>query len=282
MVDLSICYSEHDVSRCFSEHGGTLLMGCRSWPEPHWRVQEEGLLGLEYCLGGGGVDEIWLWTSWTSFFRETPSRPSWYLIKGRFSFILRQDKSLGLNPEPRGRNLEPGGRNPEAGGSYEKNPKGKKGKSGETSEEGANEKEKESFRKRVFRIPLDKPFEEAYFTHRLWMFFIETRETEEDIRRMFCEAREQIRKRVTLKKKSVIGYGFDPFSCIVYRTMFLVMSKARADLVHASSIRSNKETQLLFSPDPASLECSIRKEARSSSTDNTTCVSLDSAPPPST
>ncbi|KAF2616498.1 hypothetical protein F2Q68_00039331 [Brassica cretica] len=33
------------------------------------------------------------------------------------------------------------------------------------------------------------------------------------------------------------------------------------------STRSNKETQLLFSPDPASLECSIRKEARSSSID---------------
>ncbi|KAF2556048.1 hypothetical protein F2Q68_00016585 [Brassica cretica] len=50
---------------------------------------------------------------------------------------------------------------------------------------GANEKEKESFRKRVFRIPLDKPFDEAYYTHRLWMFFRETRETEEDIRKMF-------------------------------------------------------------------------------------------------
>ena len=50
-----------------------------------------------------------------------------YLIKGRFPFILRQDKSLGLEaggrtqtrrqgPRPGGRNPEPGGRNPEPGG----------------------------------------------------------------------------------------------------------------------------------------------------------------------
>ena len=37
------------------------------------------------------------------------------------------------------------------------------------------------------------------------MLFRETREIEEDIRRMFCEAREQMRKRVTLKKKSDPG-----------------------------------------------------------------------------
>ncbi|KAF3540744.1 hypothetical protein F2Q69_00022153 [Brassica cretica] len=52
---------------------------------------------------------------------------------------------------------------------------------------GANEKEKEYFRKRVFRIPIDKPFEEAYYTHRLWMFFRETREKEEDIKIMFSK-----------------------------------------------------------------------------------------------
>ncbi|KAF3573870.1 hypothetical protein F2Q69_00058708 [Brassica cretica] len=67
---------------------------------------------------------------------------------------------------------------------------------------GANEKEKESFQKRVFRIPLDKSFHEAYFTHR---FFRETRETEEDIRRMFSKAREKMRMRITLKKKSNLG-----------------------------------------------------------------------------
>ncbi|KAF2594748.1 hypothetical protein F2Q70_00043119 [Brassica cretica] len=66
---------------------------------------------------------------------------------------------------------------------------------------GANEKERESFQKRVIMIPLEKPFEETYFTHILWMFFRETRETKEDIRRMFCEAREKMKKRITLKKK---------------------------------------------------------------------------------
>ncbi|KAF3510335.1 hypothetical protein F2Q69_00006653 [Brassica cretica] len=49
-----------------------------------------------------------------------------------------------------------------------------------------------------------------------------------------------------------------------------------------SSTRSNNETQLLFAPDPASLERSIRKEARSSSIDNTTCSSVDFCQPPST
>ncbi|KAF2614346.1 hypothetical protein F2Q70_00011575 [Brassica cretica] len=34
------------------------------------------------------------------------------------------------------------------------------------------------------------------------MFFRETRETEEDTRRMFCEAREKMRNKITLKKKS--------------------------------------------------------------------------------
>ncbi|KAF3552625.1 hypothetical protein DY000_02007633 [Brassica cretica] len=49
-----------------------------------------------------------------------------------------------------------------------------------------------------------------------------------------------------------------------------------------SSTRSNKETQLLFAPDPASLERSIRKDARSLSIDNTTCSSIDFCQPPST
>ncbi|KAF2545621.1 hypothetical protein F2Q70_00022372 [Brassica cretica] len=76
----------------------------------------------------------------------------------------------------------------------------KKEKVAKHLKKGANENEKESFRKRVFRIPLDKPFDEAYYTHRFWMFFRETRETEEDISRMFYEAREKMRMRITLKK----------------------------------------------------------------------------------
>ena len=70
---------------------------------------------------------------------------------------------------------------------------------------GANEKEMECFQKRVLRIPLEKPFEEAYFTHRLWMFFRGTKETEEDIRRMFYEARDGMKNMITVKKKSDPG-----------------------------------------------------------------------------
>ena len=67
---------------------------------------------------------------------------------------------------------------------------------------GVNEKEMDSFTKRVLRTPLDKPFEEAYFTHRLWMFFRETKETEQDIHRIFSQIREKMKQRITLKKKS--------------------------------------------------------------------------------
>ncbi|KAL0745563.1 hypothetical protein Bca101_101942 [Brassica carinata] len=85
------------------------------------------------------------------------------------------------------------------------NPKEKKGKKEKHLKRGAIDKENKSFRKRVFKIPLDKPFEEAYYTQRLWMFFRATREKEEDLKRMFCEAREKMGKRVTLKKKSAHG-----------------------------------------------------------------------------
>ena len=63
----------------------------------------------------------------------------------------------------------------------------------------------DSFTKGILRFPLDKPFEEAYFTYRLWIFFKETKETEEDIRRMFYQVREKIKQRITLKKKSDLG-----------------------------------------------------------------------------
>ncbi|KAF3590168.1 hypothetical protein DY000_02022019 [Brassica cretica] len=70
---------------------------------------------------------------------------------------------------------------------------------------GVNEKEMDSFTKRVLRTPLDKPFEEAYFTHRLWMFFRVTKETEQDIHRVFNQIRVKMKHRITLKKKSDPG-----------------------------------------------------------------------------
>ncbi|KAF3526501.1 hypothetical protein F2Q69_00048350 [Brassica cretica] len=69
----------------------------------------------------------------------------------------------------------------------------------------ANEKEMDGFTKRVLRIPAEKPFDEVYYTHRLWMFFRETKDTEEDIRRMLHHVRERMKLRITLKKKSDPG-----------------------------------------------------------------------------
>ncbi|KAF2616525.1 hypothetical protein F2Q68_00040017 [Brassica cretica] len=77
----------------------------------------------------------------------------------------------------------------------------------------ANEKEMDGFTKRVLRIPVEKPFDEVYYTHRLWMFFRETNETEEDIRRMFHHIRERMKLRITLKKKSDPGKFAIP--CVV-------------------------------------------------------------------
>ena len=54
----------------------------------------------------------------------------------------------------------------------------------------ANDKEMDGFTKRVLRIPIEKAFDEAYFTHRLSMFFRETKVTKEDIRRIFLQVRE--------------------------------------------------------------------------------------------
>ncbi|KAF3528307.1 hypothetical protein DY000_02041813 [Brassica cretica] len=76
----------------------------------------------------------------------------------------------------------------------------------------ANE-EMDGFTKRVLRIPVEKPFDEVYYTHRLWMFFRKTKDTEEDIRRMFHHVRERMKLRSTLKKKSDPGNFAIP--CVV-------------------------------------------------------------------
>ncbi|KAF2587561.1 hypothetical protein F2Q70_00037221 [Brassica cretica] len=60
---------------------------------------------------------------------------------------------------------------------------------------------------------LERTIRRAYFTHRLWMFFRETKVTEEDIRRMFHQVREKIKHRITLTKKSYPGKFAIP--CVV-------------------------------------------------------------------
>ncbi|WZZ60404.1 hypothetical protein YC2023_060511 [Brassica napus] len=84
----------------------------------------------------------------------------------------------------------------------------------------ANEKEIDGFTKRVLRIPVEKPFDEVYYAHRLWMFFRETKETEDDIRRMFHHVRERMKLRITLKKKSDPGKFAIP--CVVKVIEFLL------------------------------------------------------------
>ncbi|KAG5397554.1 hypothetical protein IGI04_019368 [Brassica rapa subsp. trilocularis] len=83
----------------------------------------------------------------------------------------------------------------------------------------ANVKEMDGFTKRVLRIPIEKPFDEAYFTHGLWMFFRETKVTEEDIRRMFHQVRGKMKHMITLTKKSDPGKFAIP--CIVKGVEFL-------------------------------------------------------------
>ncbi|CAG7896922.1 unnamed protein product, partial [Brassica rapa] len=61
-----------------------------------------------------------------------------------------------------------------------------------------------TLRKKKEKVPEHLKLE-AYFTYRLWIFFKETKETEEDIRRMFYQVREKIKQRITLKKKSDLG-----------------------------------------------------------------------------
>ncbi|KAF3498834.1 hypothetical protein DY000_02053129 [Brassica cretica] len=103
----------------------------------------------------------------------------------------------------------------------------------------ANEKELDGFTKRVLRIPVEKPFDEVYFTHWLWMFFRETKETEEDIRRIFHHVRERMKLRITLKKKSYPGKFAIP--CVVKGIEF---SQALCDTgaSHAIVEQSTKPT----------------------------------------
>ncbi|KAG5397556.1 hypothetical protein IGI04_019370 [Brassica rapa subsp. trilocularis] len=77
----------------------------------------------------------------------------------------------------------------------------------------ANEKEMDGFTKRVIRISIEKVFDEAYFTHRLWKFFRETKVIEEDIRRMFHQVKEKMKHMITLTKKSDPGKFAIP--CVV-------------------------------------------------------------------
>ncbi|KAF3597867.1 hypothetical protein DY000_02020570 [Brassica cretica] len=101
MVDLLICCSEHDVSRCFSAHGGTLLMSWRSWYEP--LVDEDGLLGAKPCLAAvelmsSGYGRL------PSFSLDTINHSAWKPDAEGRTQTWGRDPDLGAGPrlEPRG------------------------------------------------------------------------------------------------------------------------------------------------------------------------------------
>ena len=49
----------------------------------------------------------------------------------------------------------------------------------------------------------------------MWMFFRETKETEENIQRMFHQVREMMRQRITLKKKKKSGPRNFVVTCMI-------------------------------------------------------------------
>lgn len=71
----------------------------------------------------------------------------------------------------------------------------------------------DGFIKRVLSIPEDELFDEAYYTYCLYMFFKESRESEEDIKRMFNHIRELKKRDAKLTKKG------DPEKFVVPRTV---------------------------------------------------------------
>ncbi|KAF3570292.1 hypothetical protein F2Q69_00059124 [Brassica cretica] len=112
----------------------------------------------------------------------------------------------------------------------------------------AKEMEMDGFTKRVLRIPVEKPFDEVYYTHRLWMFFRETKETEEDIRRMFHHVRERMKLRITLKKKSdpgkfaipcEAGTPFEMLGCVSSHACY--SSKAFSPFQHMDRHSSSRQ-----------------------------------------
>ena len=117
-----------------------------------------------------------------------------------------------------------------------------------------------SFTKRVLRILMDKSFNIAYFTHRLWMSFRETKETEKDTERMFHQVREKMKQRVTLKKKEsdsgkfVVSYligGID-YPCALWDTCSSLSNMPRVVADHLSLHIEPSEESFTF------MDCSKR------------------------
>ncbi|KAG5378157.1 hypothetical protein IGI04_025999 [Brassica rapa subsp. trilocularis] len=133
----------------------------------------------------------------------------------------------------------------------------------------------DGFTKRVLRIPIEKAFDEAYFTHRLWMFFRETKVTEEDIRRMFHQVREKMKHMITLTKKSDPGKFTIP--CVVKGVEFPhSMCDTRASRTVINSVDYGKELGFIGACHCGAEYESEYKTEYSESIDTPTFPSIDS------
>ncbi|KAF3513760.1 hypothetical protein F2Q69_00007147 [Brassica cretica] len=182
----------------------------------------------------------------------------------------------------------------------------------------ANEKEMNGFTKRVLRIPVEKHFDEVYYTHRLWMCIPSSTRRNKEKHLLFSEDPVHLERTIRKDQRST-SIDAAAFTSTDSRThpstdtqpssstdlhrstsidstprtsinpqsrnmvvVVILRQDENGDLCMPNSTRSNKEKHLLFSEDLAHLERTIRKDQRSTSIDAEAFTSTDSRTHPST